>query len=430
MVKLFLLCPVIFIAGMVHAQETGSVNRPPAAYSAVNAAQIPQIVMLPQAIDLALRNNPEIAAALHEVDALKGVRQQAGAIPNPELAYLIEDLRKETRTTTAQINQPIELGGKRSARIVAAERGSDVAYASLEAKKLDVRKQVVAAFYTVLSAQERYGLAQDSLHIADRALTIATKRVAAGKVSPLDETKARVARAAARVEVSQAASELVVARNRLAATWGAPQVAFDRVEGTIDILPSVPDQAALEARLKQSADITRAQSEIARRQALAGVERSKRIGDLTLTIGNKRDETLGRNQTVVGFSVPLPLFDRNQGNLKEALSRSDQAQDELHATEVRVHNELNQAYQRLLSARTEAELYQTEILPDATSAFNAATKGFEYGKFAFIDVLDAQRTLFQAKSQYLRALSEAHIAAAEIERLVGTVDTSLQVGNP
>jgi cobalt-zinc-cadmium efflux system outer membrane protein len=70
-------------------------------------------------------------------------------------------------------------------------------------------------------------------------------------------------------------------------------------------------------------------------------------------------------------------------------------------------------------ARQEASALQKEILPGAQSAYDAAATGFEFGKFSFLDVLDAQRTLLQAKSQYLGALSEAHRAAAEIDRILG-----------
>jgi cobalt-zinc-cadmium efflux system outer membrane protein len=374
---------------------------------------------LQQAIDRALQDSPEISAAIHEVDASDGLLRQARALPNPQFGYLVEDLQKETRTTTVQLNQPIELGGKRAARVDAAQHGMDIADQAVRAKRIEIRTRVVAAFYATLAAQERYGIANNSFALAERARTVAARRVAAGKVSPLDETKARVARAAAQVELAQAASELENARARLAALFGIGTPDFEKVRGSLTSLPQVPSWSVLQAQAAQSPEVVRAQMEVERRQALIAVERSKRLGDLTLTIGNKRDETLGRDQTVVGFSIPLPLFDHNQGNLREALSRSDQASDELRATRVRIENELRQAYQRLKVAHEEAMLYQSEVLPDATTAYRAATKGFEYGKFGFIDVLDAQRTLFQVESQYLRSLSEAHAAAAEIERLTG-----------
>ncbi|GGI55659.1 TolC family protein [Oxalicibacterium solurbis] len=379
---------------------------------------------LQQAIDRALQNNPEISIALHEVEANAGLKRQASAIPNPELGYLLEDLHKETRTTTVQLSQPIELGGKRAARMEAAQRGADIADEALRAKRIEIRTEVVGAFYTVLAMQERYRIAQSSLELAERARNIAAKRVAAGKVSPLDETKARVARSAAQVELSQANSDLINARFRLAALLGIGEPDFDTVRGEVDDLPALPAWSTVQAQVGQSPEVIRARLEFERRRALVAVERSKRVGDLTLTIGNKRDETLGRDQTVIGLSIPLPLFDRNQGSLHEALSRSYAANDELTAVRVRAENEIRREYQRLKTAHEEATLYRSEILPDATTAYQAATKGFEYGKFDFIDVLDAQRTLFQAESQYLRSLSEAHIAAAEIERLTGAAGTT------
>jgi len=138
-----------------------------------------------------------------------------------------------------------------------------------------------------------------------------------------------------------------------------------------------------------------------------------------VSLGTKRNNELGLDQTVFGVSIPIPVFDRNQGNLLEALRRADKARDELSATELRLSNELAQAFERLSAARGELESLKRDILPGAQSAYDAALKGFELGKFSFLEVLDAQRTLFQAKSQGLRALVDVHRAAAEIERILG-----------
>lgn len=384
------------------------------------------VVTRAMAIDLAMDANAEISVAEHEIEASDGAIRQAGVIRNPELTTSIEDTRRETRTTTIQLNQPLELGGKRRARITAADRARDLAVVELEAKRADIRATVSAAFYDVLSAQERLRLAQASAELAKRATTAASKRVTAGKVSPLEETRARVAESGVRVELAQAQSELATARSRLAATWGARQARFERVDGSVNDLPAVPDWDALAARLEQSPNLARARIEVDRRQALTRVERTRQVPDITVSVGARREEQLGRNQAIVGISIPLPFFDRNQGNLQEAISRTYKAQDELVVTEVRLKSELAQSYESLRTARQQAELYQTEILPGAQSAYEAATTGFEFGKFGFLDVLDAQRTLFQATAQYLRALSEAHRTAAEIDRLVGGVAASAE----
>lgn len=375
---------------------------------------------LSTALDLALKSNPELAAAGWEVEALNGAVRQAGIIRNPELAAVIEDRQKATRTTTLQLNQPIELGGKRSARIEAAERSREAAAAELDAKRAEIRAAVVSAFYDVLAAQERHRLALASVELAERATNAASKRVLAGKISPVDETKARIAESGVRVELAQAVSDLAGTRKRLVATWGGITPAFAHADGQVDALPAVPSWDDLAQRLQQSPGLKRARIEVQRRQALSRVERARQVPDITVSVGAKRDEQLGRNQAIIGMSVPLPLFDRNQGNLHEAVSRTDKARDELIATEVRVGAELAQAHGRLSAARQEAVLLQREILPGAQSAYDAATKGFEFGKFSFLEVLDAQRSLFQARSQYLRALSEAHHASADLERIAGT----------
>jgi cobalt-zinc-cadmium efflux system outer membrane protein len=371
------------------------------------------------ALELALGTNPDLSAAGHELEALDATITQAQARPNPELSALIEDTRRETRTTTLQLNQPVELGGKRGARIEAAERGRDAASLELDAKRAEIRSAVTAAFFDMLVAQERLRLAQASVELAQRATGAASRRVTAGKVSPVEETRARVAEAAVRVEQAQAASEVTTARRRLAATWGDSSPRFERAEGDPEALPPLPAMADLNARLAASPNLLRARIEVERRQALAEVERSRRIPDMTVSLGAKRNKELGRDQAILGVSIPIPVFNRNQGNLLEALHRTDKARDELAAAGTRLSNELALAHERLNTARQEVALLQRDILPGAQSAYDAATKGFELGKFSFLEVLDAQRTSFQAKSQYLRALAEAHRSAAEIERILG-----------
>ncbi|WP_076591339.1 TolC family protein [Herminiimonas arsenitoxidans] len=377
------------------------------------------LLTLAASLDLAYGANPEISAARREVEATEGMIQQAGIIPNPELSTLIEDTKRETRTTTVQINQPIELGGKRSARIAAAERGRDLAVADLAGKQAEIRAMVVAAFYDVVIGQERYRLAQSTVELAQRATTIASKRVLAGKISPVEETRARVAEAGVRIELAQAVNDLTTARRELAATWGARAPDFDRVQEPVEELPPLIPLPDLMQRLEQSPLLARARIEVERRKAMTAVERSRRIPDVTLTLGSKRDEQMGRNQAVVGLSIPLPLFDRNQGNILEALRRTDKARDDLTTVEVGLNRELGQTHGRLSTSIIEAEMLKSEVVPAAQRAYEATTKGFELGKFSFLEVLDAQRTFFQAKAQYLRSLAETHRAAAAIDRLLG-----------
>jgi cobalt-zinc-cadmium efflux system outer membrane protein len=412
-----LVCQSSFAQDAVRVTMPQSINYklPP-----LNGSESGGKLTLEQAMLQAFKTNPELAAAVLEVKAVEASILQAGTRPNPEIATLLEDTRKATRTTTVQLNQTLELGGKRAARINAAEKGRDAAQADLLAKRADIQAAVVAAYFAVLEAQENLQLLQSSLQLAQRATAITSKRVASGKVAPIEETKAHVAEAGVRVELQQADSALNIARRALAATWGDALPIFSAVDGEINNLPALPDMTVLLERLQNSPAFVKTRVEVERRQALVRLERSRRIPDVTVSIGGKRVEEGRQNQMIFGLSMPIPVFDRNQGNLQEALQRADKARDELRGEQLRLNGELLDAYERLKSGRQQVTALQGEILPAAQNTYEIATKGFELGKFSFLEVLDAQRVLFQAKSQTLRALADTHRAATEIERVVGT----------
>jgi len=383
------------------------------------AAAAAEPLSLAKAIELALEGNPEVAAAKRQWEATEGQVLQGRSRPNPELAYSLEDTRSKTRTQSWQLNLPVELGGKRAARTKAAEKTREQAQAQLAELQATVRANVAAAYFDVLTAQERLVLARDSAALAKSSTDTVSKRVAAGKVSPVEESKARVAEAGVRVELAQAASEQRNALSRLFALLGRIDAPYTVLDGKAENLPSVPSLADLQPLISSAPGVVLARIEVDRRKALTALEQSKRVPDVTVSVGMQRSNETQRNVLLFGVSVPLPIFDRNQGNLLEALKLEDKARDELQAASVRLHSEVAQGQERLSTIIAEVQSLKQDVLPGAKSAYDAATIGFENGKFNFLEVLDAQRTYFTAKSQYLKALGEAHRAAADIDRLLG-----------
>ncbi|TXI79909.1 MAG: TolC family protein [Cupriavidus sp.] len=418
-------CSPLFLSSPAAAQ-----NRPDAAAgvtttpatavaTGVATAEPAGPLTLEAALALAAAGNFTLSAAGREVDASEGAIMQARTIPNPELATLVEDTSRSTRTSTALLNIPIELGGKRSARIAAAERGREAAQAALGGIRADLRAAVIEGFFGVLIAQERVRLATGSVDIAARGTDAAARRVAAGKISPVEETKARVEQANAELELAEATAELQSARQALAALWGNATPRFSEAAGDLDALPSRPAPDALRAALDEAPGIVAGRVESERRQALINLERSRQYPDMTLSVGAKRENESNRNMAVIGVSIPLPLFDRNQGNLYEAIRRADKAQDEYLATRIRLTNELSMASNQLSVSRASAQTLKGTVLPAAEQAYRAATTGFEAGKFNYLDVLDAQRTLFQARIRYLGVLARTYQSATTIDRILG-----------
>ncbi len=374
---------------------------------------------LNRALQLAQDANPALAAARREVEAAAAQVLQGSLRPNPEFTYQTEDASRLSRSSSLEIGLPIETAGKRDARVRSAELGQQLAQTDLEGRLLRLRASVVSAFFDVLAAQELSALAADSVRLAQRASDIAARRVAAGKVSPVEETRARVAEAGVRVTQTQADSELRNARRRLSSLWGNPSPNFSGAQGEVEQLNELPPAEAIERRLAASPLVLRARHELERRQSLVRLEQSRAVPDFMISLGVRRSLETPGNLTMLGVTVPLPVANRNQGNILEALRREDKAREELFATQVALNSDVQQALERVRARRDEAELLRRDVLPGARSAYDAATIGFENGKFSFLEVLDAQRTLFAAKSQYLNALANFHRAQAELESLLG-----------
>jgi outer membrane protein, heavy metal efflux system len=391
----------------------------PIVASAQPAATEQPHLTLDQAQELAAAHSPELASAQHEVDATSGGVMQASASRNPELTTTVEDFRSRTRTTTATIGIPLELGGKRSARISAAERAHDVAAAQLENAKAKVRAQVVARYFGVVVAQERLRLANDSARLAAKAADVVVRRVDAGKVSPVDATRAKVDAANAQLEVAEAQSGLKTARQILAALWGEPRPRFADVDGDLGAIPAGASSAELTRDLDNAPLLRAARLDIDSRQALVDVERSKAVPDVVVSVGAKRDNERGLTQAVLGISVPLPLFDRNQGAVHEASKRAEKAQDEYEAARAQLLADLSQANAQLSTAQAALAVLRDTVLPAAQQAYDASTTGFEAGKFGFLEVIDAQRSLLQARSRYLNTIVAAYQASTTIDRLLG-----------
>ncbi|MFA1025938.1 Heavy metal RND efflux outer membrane protein [Pseudomonas syringae pv. helianthi] len=381
-----------------------------------------QGISLAQALEAAFARNPELAAAQWEIGVAEGDRQQAGLIPNPVVSWEVEDTRRETSTTTVMLSQALELGGKRGARIEAASKGQDAARLELERRGNELRAEVVQAFYAAARAQAGLDLARQSRTLAERGLQVAEGRVRAGKVSPVEATRAQVQLAETDLLVRRAETLKINSNRELARTTGSPVAAFERLDYT-DLSPGKrPPTAKILTAINQSAELRLAQAQIEQREATLGSERAKRIPDLTVSVGSQYSREERERVNVVGLSMPLPLFDRNQGNVLAASRRADQSRDLRNAVELKLRTQTQSALDQWSTAAQEVESFDQVILPAAQRAVDTATRGFEMGKFGFLEVLDAQRTLISARSQYLESLATATEARVAVERIHGDLN--------
>lgn len=381
---------------------------------------------LSHALALGLARNPELASFSSQIRASEARALQAGLLPNPELGVEVEDIggggsyrgAKEAQTTL-RLSQLVELGGKRGARRDAAGAMRDVAGSEYEMKRVEVLARVSEEFVEVLATQHEVALTEEATKLAEAALQAAQRRVRAGKTSPLEEKKAAIALARSRIEHEHAEHELKVARKELAATWASTSPVFARVDGDLFAHQAIPPYEALAARVENSPDIARWVSERRLREAEIALADAKRTPDLNLGAGVRRLEGPDTEVFVAEISVPLPVLNRNQGGAAEARALAQRTGADERSATIRLHTVLFGLYQELLHAATATESLQKVILPQSKEALTLSQKGFEEGRFSYLDLVDAQKTFVDVRAESIETALSYHRLQIEIERLLG-----------
>ncbi|MHC4200596.1 MAG: TolC family protein [Planctomycetota bacterium] len=370
--------------------------------------------------------NPELAAAAWEVGAAGARTLQASLRPNPEFELEVEEFAGtgetsgfDAATSTFALGQEIELGGKRQKRTEVAGLERRLAKWDYDAKRLEVLAETTVAFVEVLAAQEKLELAKETVAIAERTLGAVSERVKAGKVSPLEKMQAEVALSTSRVELERTRDELGAARETLPGKWGGAEPTFEKAKGDLGEVGEVPPLERLLELASASPEVARWGEELGLRKARVALQRANRTPDLGVRAGIQRLAESEDTAFMVGVSIPLPLFDRNQGGILEAERELAGAHQKRRAAEVRTRTKLRRAYRELRSARREAVSLRDKVLPAARRAFDAAHEGYQRGKFGYLDVLGAQKALFEVRQSAVEALASYRIALAGVEKLAG-----------
>jgi len=383
-------------------------------------------VVLRDALAAALLGSPDLASASWETRAAEARTLQASLFPNPELEFEMENFGGTGELSgfsameyTVMLSQEIPLAGKLGKRTDVADIEGRLVGWEYEAARLDVLTETTKAFIALLAAQEQSDLAAEAVRLSEEVTRAVREQVAAGKASPVEEKQARVSLALEMLRRDRLDREAGIARRELAAFWGAAQPTFDTVTGDLHRILPVPTVAQLEAHLSRNPDLARWEDAIELSRSKLDSERAEAWPDLTLSGGVKNIRELGIHAFLAGFSISLPLFDRNQGGVGAAAAEARQAEESRRAAEVRIRTEFRTAWQALELAAREAETLTKSVLPTATEAYEATAEGFRGGKFSYLEVLVSQRTLFEAREQLIDSLATYHQAVADVERLIG-----------
>lgn len=392
----------------------------------VNSSEPVGELTLAHAVEIALAHNPDLTASAYELKAAGARIEQARLRRNPELSIQLDNLAirgaargTEVLASTLSLSQVIEMGGKRAYRTDVAAMDLDLVDIERQAQQLDILAEVTRRFITVVAVQERRVYTQSARELAQRTLDAISARVTAARSPEAERSRARIALTRALIEEQQADSELRSARSALAALWGSQEPAFAEAKADLFALEAVEPFDALVQGLARNPDFLRFASEGRLREAELRLAQAQARPNLTFSVGVGRFNETHDTGLSVGFSMPLPLFDRNQGAIHEAQVRHAQTDVQRQAAFLRARAAVYGLYQELVASRTRLETLRAEALPQAQQALDQTQYGYERGRFSYLELATAQQELPELRVAMIAAAADYHRLLAEIERLTG-----------
>lgn len=388
-------------------------------------ARADNVLELEQAYQLVLNQNPQVQSYHARIMAAEGNRIQQSLMPNPEAVFEVEDFGGDSPRNgfdsaeyTLGVEQKLEIAGKRSKREQVADlEKQQVSQESLAGIQTTLA-QTKAGYMRIAIAQERLAFANKRAELADKTHTTVKKRISAAKAADIQHTKADLEVSAAEVEQRKAQNELELAKVVLANLMGLPML-DQSIAADLTALPDVPKRDAIIKALEQTPMSVMSQLSVMRETSALDLARANGVPDPTLGLGVRRFNEDDGTAFLASVSIPINIFDRNQGRVAVAKANLLAAEADQKALRLSLTKQAMELWQTLVSDKEEVLAYQKGLLPSAQKAYSQAKDGFDRGAFSFLDLLDAQRTLFDVQESHLEALASFHDTKARLDMLTG-----------
>ena len=386
-----------------------------------------------EAISLAMAHNPGLAVERHGMDIAGGEVTKAHIYPhNPELevspALGGDRHSSEPGLTFAYdaqvgVSQVVELRNQGAIRLRRAKALADQATWQVRDAERGVRVQVLRAFGAVLLAQQRVRLAGETVDLSRELLRVARELYEAGHVPRLDVLRAEVEERLAVNEQTAAQRALAALKRDLTLLMGQPSDLSFEADGPLaygtsaivepaladNALSVRPDIKAVEAGLQASEAET----------ALVQAEQTFPAVNLSAHYEFSREAEARQHRAVLGLSVPLPVFNRREGDLEIAMARRSRQAARLHLVKTTISAQVAQALQRFRASRRIVEQFTRHILPQQQENFEMLREGYQLGQFTLTEVLVIQREFIQGRSRYLDAIAAFNAALVDLEAASG-----------
>jgi len=412
--------PLLAQGASVRAEAVGPASLPPP----LPPAQQPQFqagLTLEELNDIALASNPTLVQARMAVRAARGRYLQAGLYPNPVIGYEGADIGLDDASGVhgAFVGQEIVTRGK--LRLGRAVAGHEIEQARhvLELQRRRILNDVCVGYYEVLLAQRMVEVNEQLVHIGEEGVKTTERLRTAMEVSRADVLQASIEAETAKLSLIEARNHRFAVWRQLAAVLGQPDMEPADLAGDVTKnLPELNREDALRQILAQSPELAQARSAVEHARCQLALQQAERVPNFGIGTAAKHDTAARYTIADVEISLPLPLFNRNQGNIVSAHANLIAARREVQRIELELQARFAAAFEQYANAQRQVETYAGTILPNAKASLDLVWSGYREGEFGYLPLLTAQRTYFGVNLDYLASLSKLWTQSTLLEGLL------------
>ncbi len=378
---------------------------------------------LPELEEMALKTHPALKVAGAEIKKSEAELRIARQYPNPEVEGLVSSQKALEGGTygtgyTIGVSQTIEWPGRRGKKQEAARFGIDSSRQKLTQEQINVRARCRELYYRVLTDEQLVKITAENLESAKTLLGIAEKRVSLGESRPIELVKARVEFFSLEREYDKAKTTLAGDRQVLRQFMGSGLPADFALSGEGEVIePVVPLKRWQEAAFDSHPLLAAQEAQVRQAESTLGAERQAWVPDVTVKFFHTQDVDL--RATGGGLSIPLPLWNRKEGEAAKAAAAKSQADSELRLLKQDLETKLASQYSLYETARRQVESFKTAILKEATESLRVAQFSYEHGKTSLLELLDSRRVYRGTEQDYYKAMLDYRLARVELWRLAG-----------
>lgn len=385
----------------------------------VPSAPLPALT-LQEITEMAMANSPNLREAASQVAAAQGQAVQAGLYPNPTINNSSPQLAGNESQYNGFVTQEFVTAGKLRLSRAAAQRAVQQAQLRFVRTRFDLLTNVRSAFYSVLVAQRRVEVLRMLVQVTTRSRQTAEQISKQGMGTRSDALLLRIEQDRAEIALNNAETALAADRRNLAATIGVPALQIVRVEGDISArLPDFQYEAVRQGVITRNALAEIARVEVARNRILLQRAIVEPIPNIIAMGGYQYQAApFVHNQGMYQVTMSVPLWNRNQGNIRAARADIARAGNQVQRVQNELSGQLAVAMSNFIQAQQQVDFYETEILPRSREVQGIAQRGYAVGEFDFLRLLQAQRTLLETNLAYVNAQENRWVAAATMGGLL------------